>query len=311
MTASELSDKEAKDVDICLYSFLSLQFFLSLPLIKLCQFFDLPMLVAYLVALTSPGLFFTAIIRILKCTGHLTLIKHSRDRCQPDHPHSHALTLKVSVYSLGLGLIASVGLNYVLYHSKVRGELVPFGFYLLLLSCFHFGEYFVTSLTNPSTLSLDSFLLDNSIAYQMAILCSFVEYALEIYLLDSLKKFNLISMFGLFFAISGEIIRKLAMLTAGKNFTHLISCTKDPEHRLVTHGVYSLMRHPSYTGWFYWAIGTQILLLNPISFVLFFYASYVFFKERIEYEEQMLIKFFKEDYIEYKRRVGNWLPIIL
>jgi protein-S-isoprenylcysteine O-methyltransferase Ste14 len=30
------------------------------------------------------------------------------------------------------------------------------------------------------------------------------------------------------------------------------------DHQLITSGVFSLMRHPSYVGWFYWSVGTQV-----------------------------------------------------
>lgn len=48
------------------------------------------------------------------------------------------------------------------------------------------------------------------------------------------------------------------MITAGTSFTHLISYDKRRDHRLVTRGVYSLFRHPSYVGWFWWSVGTQV-----------------------------------------------------
>ena len=34
-------------------------------------------------------------------------------------------------------------------------------------------------------------------------------------------------------------------------------------HQLVTAGIANVLRHPAYFGWFYWSIGTQILLCNP------------------------------------------------
>ena len=35
----------------------------------------------------------------------------------------------------------------------------------------------------------------------------------------------------------------------------------------ITH--HRVIRHPGYLGWMVWAIGTQVLLLNPLSTVLF------------------------------------------
>jgi len=43
------------------------------------------------------------------------------------------------------------------------------------------------------------------------------------------------------------------------------------------------LRHPSYTGFFYWGIGTQLLLMNPISLIGYAVVLFRFFKERIRY----------------------------
>ena len=69
-----------------------------------------------------------------------------------------------------------------------------------------------------------------------------------------------------------------------------------------------MVRHPSYFGWSLWAVGTQVMLLNPISVVLFSLASHLFFKDRIPYEEELLVEFFGEAYIEYAMKTPIWLP---
>lgn len=58
--------------------------------------------------------------------------------------------------------------------------------------------------------------------------------------------------------LCGEGLRKAAMLTAGSNFNHIVQNEKAQSHVLVTSGVYSYFRHPSYVGWFYWSTGTQV-----------------------------------------------------
>lgn len=57
---------------------------------------------------------------------------------------------------------------------------------------------------------------------------------------------------------TGEVLRKGAMMTAKTNFNHIVQSVHEDGHQLVTHGVYSLCRHPSYVGWFLWSIGTQV-----------------------------------------------------
>lgn len=40
-------------------------------------------------------------------------------------------------------------------------------------------------------------------------------------------------------------------------------------------------RHPSYAGFFYWALGTQLVLQNPISISFFLVVLWRFFHSRI------------------------------
>jgi protein-S-isoprenylcysteine O-methyltransferase Ste14 len=48
--------------------------------------------------------------------------------------------------------------------------------------------------------------------------------------------------------------------------------------------IHSYMRHPSYFGFFYWALGTQLLLCNPVSAVAFSIFLWRFFNHRIRGE---------------------------
>jgi protein-S-isoprenylcysteine O-methyltransferase len=55
------------------------------------------------------------------------------------------------------------------------------------MSLFHFGEYFATALTNPSNLSVDSFLLNHGLEYTLAAVASWTEFFLELWLFPKLK----------------------------------------------------------------------------------------------------------------------------
>jgi protein-S-isoprenylcysteine O-methyltransferase Ste14 len=60
-------------------------------------------------------------------------------------------------------------------------------------------------------------------------------------------------------------------IQAGFAFTHLIKCERRPGHYLVHSGMYGLLRHPGYFGWFLWALGTQVMLCNLICTILFYF----------------------------------------
>jgi len=69
---------------------------------------------------------------------------------------------------------------------------------------------------------------------------------------------------GCLLVAAGEALRKAAMLTAARAFTHDLALKKEPTHGLVTCGVYSLLRHPGYAGFALWAVGTQLVLRNLV-----------------------------------------------
>lgn len=85
----------------------------------------------------------------------------------------------------------------------------------------------------------------------------------------------------------------------------------------------SVLRHPSYFGFFWFGLGTQILLANPISLAVFTFILWRFFQERIRYvldlsnsdcadrktaEEFWLLKFFGTEYADYRARVPTRIP---
>lgn len=73
---------------------------------------------------------------------------------------------------------------------------------------------------------------------------------------------------------------------------------------------YKYFRHPSYVGFYYWSVGTQLLLGNPICAVCYSLASWYFFKRRIPYEERTLLKYFPDEYPAYVTNTWSGLPFI-
>ena len=166
--------------------------------------------------------------------------------------------------------------------------------------------HFFTAISNPANLGIKSFLLDHSKEYHAAACIAILEYLFERWLFPSIKISTSLSFFnwlGFFLCIGGETFRKLGMVTCGTNFNHLIEYSNRKDHVLVKNGVYGIVRHPSYTGWFVWSIGTQLILGNPICVLVYGFVSWSFFKERIPDEEDTLIgKVMKYEYKKYKNK---------
>ncbi|KAI6047414.1 Isoprenylcysteine carboxyl methyltransferase family-domain-containing protein [Pisolithus marmoratus] len=209
-----------------------------------------------------------------------------------------------AVFSLGTVLFLSGGLVYPWWATY------QLGFFLAAWSAFHWGEFAVTAGWNRDKCSVDSFLLDNGVTYHIANGSALVEYLITLYLKPSSKTFPYVSQIGIILALSGQILRTAAMIHASTNFSHSVAFRKRESHKLVTNGVYSWSRHPSYAGFFYWALGTQLALQNTICFVGFAVTLWRFFSRRIRAEERALVQFFGEDYHTYRRRVGTRIPFI-
>lgn len=214
---------------------------------------------------------------------------------------------QVAIRALFLGYVFGIG---ILVSINAPPSWQVFGIYTTVLASFHYSEFLTIAWTNPATLSIDSFILNHSIAYGIAACLSWTEFLIERHYFYEMKMPSIMSYFGLILCISGEILRKSAMCTAKHNFNHVVQSEKSDNHELVTHGVYNLCRHPSYVGWFYWSIGTQLILQNPLCLFAYALMSWSFFHDRVLIEEITLLNFFGEDYVEYQERVGTGLPFI-
>ncbi|SCZ90897.1 BZ3500_MvSof-1268-A1-R1_Chr1-3g02360 [Microbotryum saponariae] len=186
--------------------------------------------------------------------------------------------------------------------------------YLTCWAMFHLLEFVVTSMYNPGKLSVSSFLLNNGSPYHVAHAFGIVEHVLEEAYLPpkwrAFKHLGWIMVAGWVLLMGGQILRSFAMISAAQNFSHVIQTKKRDDHSLVETGIYAWSRHPSYAGFCWWALGTQIMLANPIATLAFTHVLLSFFAARIEAEEKYLVKFFGDDYISYRKRVPTRIIFI-
>ncbi|KAN0063286.1 farnesyl cysteine-carboxyl methyltransferase [Thecaphora frezii] len=261
--------------------------------------------------------------------------KYADQYVVPAHLAPAALQICITAFPLGLlaGLVLPRALRFLLSDwfsvlplssfsssSSATAAAEPWytlpqlHIYLLAWSLFHLLEFVITAAYNPTRLYSDSFLLNNGIAYHIAHVAGLVEFALTAAFVGGAgsiyKRPGIVTLVGILLVVAGQAIRSLAMIHAHNNFSHIVAHQKRQDHQLVKTGVYSFTRHPSYFGFFYWALGTQILLGNVVGCIAFAVVLWRFFSRRIEYEEKHLIKFFKDEYIQYKKDVATRLPFI-
>ena len=177
------------------------------------------------------------------------------------------------------------------------------------VSVFHLLEFFVTAIWNPTMADADSFLVNHSISYTAAFFTSFAEFWIRWTIFPNWN-WRILSWMGVLLVLSSQAIRSLAMITAGESFSHIIQTRKKESHLLITHGIYSVFRHPSYVGFFYWSISLQLVLGNILNTLAFALASWTFFNRRIPYEEESLSQLFPNEYPSYVARTWMGIPFI-
>ncbi|KAI9298502.1 ICMT-domain-containing protein [Neoconidiobolus thromboides FSU 785] len=213
----------------------------------------------------------------------------------------------IAVYASFAGILIGFGLSFALFVSGYRA----FGMYVMALGGFHLLEYLITAIFNPRRVKLDSFLYDPVSGYHIALLVSVAEYFLKkIYYPWVYNYVMPIQLLGFLFVLVGQWFRSRAMIEANTSFNHYVQSMKDQDHHLITTGVFSIARHPSYLGFYLFTLGTQIMLFNPLCFSAFCFVLHQFFKTRIRVEEAHLIRFFGQEYINYRDHTPTYLPLI-
>lgn len=203
--------------------------------------------------------------------------------------------------------------------------------FLGTLSVFHFLEFYTTAAYNTPDAKVSSFLLTNGAQYRIAHSVAFFETIVTSFFFPGwqLKVHSLVAtLVGIIMVLVGQVVRSTAMAQAGTNFNHQVQSKKNDGHELVTHGLYAYFRHPSYFGFFWWGIGTQLMIGNTVCTLGYAGVLWYFFMKRINRtfkfmlstqrshantdidEEKHLIHFFGKDYETYRANTRVWIPFI-
>lgn len=92
----------------------------------------------------------------------------------------------------------------------------------------------------------------------------------------------------------------------GKNWSVTLEI-KD-SHKLITGGVYRLVRHPMYSSFFLWALAQLILIPNWVAGPAGFIGFGILFAFRVGREEKMMLDAFGDEYRDYMARTARVVP---
>jgi protein-S-isoprenylcysteine O-methyltransferase Ste14 len=116
-----------------------------------------------------------------------------------------------------------------------------------------------------------------------------------------------IQIVGVAMVVLGLIIAVLARRMLASNWSSHIDLKKG--HELITTGIYSVVRHPIYTGILLMTLGTS-LFKGTVGLLIFFLIMLAFMLFKIKEEEELLMEHFPEEYPGYKRRAKALIPFI-
>jgi len=95
----------------------------------------------------------------------------------------------------------------------------------------------------------------------------------------------------------------------GRNWS--ISLQIRNEHRLVTTGIYRLVRHPMYSSFFLLAVAQLLLLPNWFAGAAGLVGVGILYAFRIRQEERMMVERFGADYQQYMAHTARLIPWII
>ncbi|MBN1940907.1 MAG: isoprenylcysteine carboxylmethyltransferase family protein [Candidatus Diapherotrites archaeon] len=117
-----------------------------------------------------------------------------------------------------------------------------------------------------------------------------------------------ISIAGVILLFTGLVIYVKSVLTLGKFFSKELEIKKG--HALVTSGIYTHVRHPSYAGSFLLFLGFALIANSAIAIALFLIVMVPWLAWRINNEEKFLEKKFGREFVEYKKNSKLLIPKI-
>lgn len=119
------------------------------------------------------------------------------------------------------------------------------------------------------------------------------------------REFGLFQIAGTIVVAAGVLLRLTAILTLGEYFSPDIAITSD--RKLVRKGIYSKIRHPSYTGEIIAFIGLAILFQHFPSSIYISLFPTIAFVYRAIVEERKLLEEFGEEFLEHKKNTRMFI----
>ena len=115
---------------------------------------------------------------------------------------------------------------------------------------------------------------------------------------------NIIRIIGAILGFIGDLVFLLAITCMKDSWRAGIP--KSDKTKLVTNGIYKISRNPAFLGFDLVYIGILLLYFNPINLIFTLFAIIMLHLQILQ-EEKFMEATFKEEYIDYKKKVFRYL----
>jgi protein-S-isoprenylcysteine O-methyltransferase Ste14 len=112
---------------------------------------------------------------------------------------------------------------------------------------------------------------------------------------------------GVLLYAAGGVLRLAPVFVLGRRFSGLVAI--QTEHRLVSSGLYGVIRHPSYLGLFVLMLGWGLAFRSGVGVVIAVLSLGVLLA-RIQAEERLLSETFGAEYDAYRARTWRLIPYV-
>jgi protein-S-isoprenylcysteine O-methyltransferase Ste14 len=120
--------------------------------------------------------------------------------------------------------------------------------------------------------------------------------------------YTTIRIIGLLVFIVFSWIQVAAFKSLGENYSQDIVIFK--KHELKNDGIYKVIRHPQYVSQLLSDLGAGIALMGYLIIPIVILVEIPLFILRAKAEEKLFLEHFTEDFVEYKRKSGFFIPFI-
>jgi len=121
--------------------------------------------------------------------------------------------------------------------------------------------------------------------------------------------FTTLRIIGLLVFIVFSWVQVVAFKSLGENYSQDIVIFKN--HELKTNGIYKVIRHPQYISQLLSDLGAGVALMGGYLIIpIVVLVEIPLFILRAKKEDKLLLEHFAEDFVEYKRKSGFFIPFI-